>query len=406
MRTETINRIKNAVDYENDRAKRKAFPEGFPKLPDLPAGRYTSEEYYAAENKYMWPNSWVLAAHKDQFPEQGSFVLWERLGPPIVIVRGRDDVIRAFYNTCSHRGGPLVREEQGKCISLRCTYHCWNFDLDGRLKFVPDEYEFAGLNKSERGLISVKLDFWGNLIFLNMNPDAVPLKESLKEVIEDMSDCHFERQKLVTTYDIDVSCNWKVLQDAFQEVYHAPHIHQNSIAQYLNPKGAVMTLLPNGHSRMIVPRNGKHGRDVDMPEKEKQPGWDFIRDTSPSYNMFPNFTTPCGEFEQVFLIFWPTAINTSKMQVIWLGHPADCDVNSDGWQQRLRKFNQILDEDTENLLWVQKSMETPGFRGVPLSHAERRIYHHHVQVDRAIGYQNFPADLALPQILDDFIETA
>ena len=404
MRKNVSEKLKAAIEFEAARARRKEHPSEYPVLPDLPAGRYTDPQYFDAENKYMWRNSWVIAGHTDQLPEQGSFILWKRLGPPIVIVRGKDDQIRAFYNTCRHRGGPVVREDSGTVQSLRCTYHCWNYELDGDLKFVPDEHEFPGLEKENRGLIPVRLDFWGNLIFLNLNENAPSLYDSMSAVIDDMVDCHFERQKFVTSYDIPVACNWKVLQDAFQEVYHVRHIHQKTIGTFLDHRGTVMTLFAGGHSRMVVPRTAPNSRDEPMPGKEPQPEWDFPRTTSPSYNMFPNFTTPSGEFEQVFLIFWPTSINTSVMQVMWLGHPVDCVVNSEGWQSRLKQFNMILDEDVENLPWIQQSMETPAFKSVPLSHAERRIYHHHVQVDRAIGYDNVPEGLALPEVLDDFVE--
>ena len=404
MRKEVSEKLKQSVTAELERYSTKTTAEKYPPLPDLPAGRYTDPAFYAAEMEHMWTNSWLMIGHEDELPENGSYMLWEKLGTPIVIVRGMDGQVRGFYNTCRHRGGPVVTETSGRVTSLRCPYHSWNYDLEGKLKFVPDEHEFPCLKREDRSLISVRIETWGNLLFLNCNLDAEPLSRSLAPIIRDLEDAHFERQKLVHTYEVDVACNWKVLQDAFQEVYHVKFIHQKTIAGFLDHRGAVMSLFENGHSRMVVPRTEPNTRDSAHPEKVPKETWDFARQTSPSYNMFPNFTTPAGEFEQVFLLFWPTSINTSKMQVLWLGHPADCDKTSESWQSRMDQFHAILVEDMENLPFIQKSMETPAFKSVPLSHAERRIYHHHVQVDRTIGYGNIPEGLALPQVLDEFVE--
>ena len=404
MREIVNEKIKRSVEAELKRNKAKQHPDDFPALPDLPATRYIDPAFYDAEKKHFWPKSWVIAGHTDQIPDKGSYKLWRRTGVPIVIVRGMDDKIRAFYNTCRHRGGPVVRDELGQATSLRCTYHCWNYDLEGKLKFVPDEHEFPSLNFEERALIPVRVELLGNLIFVNQDNDAPSLAESMGPLMDDIDDIHFERQKLVATYDIPVNCNWKILQDAFQEVYHVRHIHQKTIATFLNHLATDITLLPNGHSRMCVLRNGSSGRDIDHPEKIPQPEWEVARSLSRSYNFFPNMTVPASEFEQPLQIFWPTGPNTSVFEVMWLGHPADCDPESDGWKNRIAKFDEILQEDVDNLPWIQESVETPAFQSVPLGYNERRIYHHHEMVDRVIGADNLPEGSAVEPITGPFVE--
>ena len=106
MDAETTERIKREIAYERGRT---APPEGFPKLPDIPAGRYVDPDFFALEQERIWPRSWLMAGHRDELPGPGSYFRWDAAGVPLFLVRGRDEVIRAYYNTCSHRGGPVVR---------------------------------------------------------------------------------------------------------------------------------------------------------------------------------------------------------------------------------------------------------------------------------------------------------
>ena len=118
----SIENLKRLMDYE---ASRKAPPEAFPFLPDIPGGRYTDTRYFELEQEHIWRKSWLLAAHIDEVPEPGCFRLWDNAGQPVIIVHGEDGHIRAFYNTCSHRGAPVVYEPSGKAQRLVCQYHAW-----------------------------------------------------------------------------------------------------------------------------------------------------------------------------------------------------------------------------------------------------------------------------------------
>src|SRR5690606_25989437 len=125
-----IAQIKRLMEWE---AARTAPPEGFPHLPDLPAGRYTSQEYYDLEQEHIWKKSWLFAAHIDEVPDPGCFMKWENTGAPIIIVHGMDGEVRAFYNTCRHRGAPVVTVDKGRSPRLMCGYHNWTYKSDGEL---------------------------------------------------------------------------------------------------------------------------------------------------------------------------------------------------------------------------------------------------------------------------------
>lgn len=408
MEIAEIERVKGQFAHELARFRKKEHPSDFPPLPDLPAGRYTDPDFFAAEQKHIWPKSWLFAGHTDEIPEPGSYKLWRDSGVPVVIIRGKGGEIRGFYNTCRHRGGPLVRDESGKAGSLRCPYHSWNYDLDGTLLFVPDEHEFPGLCKEDRGLIPVRVECMGNWIFANLDEDAVPLSEFFGPVAPEMADLRPEELRLVEKHSIPIRCNWKVFMDAFQEVYHIKHIHPETVDAALDYRGATMTLYPTGHSRMCVPQkpnpDSPPAVDANNEPRPSLPEHEITDNSSRSYNLFPNIVTPVATWEFPFLVFWPTSINESRMDVWWFGQEDNCDASTQQWQMRIAMFDQILNEDVENLGFIQESLETPGFTGVPLSYQERRIYNHHEQVDRTIGEENIPNGLAIPQLLEPFVE--
>ena len=123
MNADRIKQTLDGIDYE---LTRNGPPDGFPSLPPIPAKRYTDKAFFDLEMEHLWKKSWVFAGHTDELPEPGSYVLWQQLGSPILIIRGKDDKIRAFYNTCRHRGAPIVKDEKGRKNLFVCAYHGWS----------------------------------------------------------------------------------------------------------------------------------------------------------------------------------------------------------------------------------------------------------------------------------------
>jgi phenylpropionate dioxygenase-like ring-hydroxylating dioxygenase large terminal subunit len=389
MKPEASAYLEGQIDFEFRRYQSKGPPpSGFEPLPDIPTGRYIDDAFFALEREHIWSKSWLLAAHRDELPEQGSFLLWERSGVPILLVRGRDDEIRAFYNSCPHRGGPLVREASGQTGSFVCKYHCWAFRLDGTLLHIPDEHEFGPIDKSRRGLRPIRCESFGNFVFVNRDPNAQPLNDFLGPMTTEFEDFGPSDLRFVAKYDYVLPVNWKITMDAFQEVYHLKHIHPKSVDQAIDHRGASMALFPNGHSRMMVP--GRSGKDQFVPSPpasalEDDPRQLMARSGSLSYNMFPNIVTPTGVEAFPLLLFWPLRKDETLFEVIWLSRGEDIDKDSAWWKTRIRVFNAILDEDNENLPWIQRSIASGAIDGIPLSYQERRIYHFHEYVDHVIG---------------------
>ena len=163
-----INEVRKQIEYEY---KRNSYPEDFPKIPDISGKRYTDQEFFDLEFKNIFLKSWLMVFREDEIPNSGDFKIFDKLQRDILIVRQNDKSIKAFYNTCSHRGAPVVREKQGSTKLLKCQYHSWAYDLDGSLLRVPDERDFLELDLSCRGLkkFIVMYGMDGCLYHLKMN---------------------------------------------------------------------------------------------------------------------------------------------------------------------------------------------------------------------------------------------
>lgn len=416
MTPDLVNRLTQQMQYEFDRT---APPDGFPKFHDIPVQRFTSDEFWELEQKYLWPRSWVIAGRSDDIPNVGDFFTFDDLGVPILLIRGKDLQVRAFYNTCQHRGAPVVRESSGTSKLLRCQYHSWSYDIDsGQLVSVPDERDFVDLDKTERCLPTISCAVWDNWIFVNQDTNAISLAEHIGSIADEMSEFQGQSLRTVAKQSEIVPCNWKVTAEAFLEVYHFRHIHSRNGESLLDNRGATMGLLPNGCSRMVTPFSKTSYTALGMNNWDDYkhvvpPGFtdietvnDMVRCTSTAYGIFPNLITPVAAYGFPFITFWP--IDKQSTRIDWTHYaPIDFDPREGlpaNWQARLDNFALIMQEDFWNMAPMQKSLESPAMRGMPINYQERRIWNFHEEVDRLIGIERIPEELRVEQLLAPYIE--
>lgn len=397
------NRIRDGIAYEQSR---KEPPEDFPKFPDVPKGRYTDPEFLAAEQTYMWQKAWLYAAHGDQLPNPGDFILWEHGSAPILIIRDEDGEIRAFYNTCRHRGAPLVRDKSGSVNKmLVCGYHGWSYSLKGDLLRLRDRRDFVNMDMKCRSLNAVRAETIGHWIFINEDPDAEPLHEHMAPIIRDFEQMQPENLHLIAHAAYDVKCNVKVLMDAFLEVYHLPSIHQKTVDRFLDHRGCHISLFKNGHSRMITPWRSDDWVDPGtVGLKQIETVGEIPRTNNCSYNFFPNLVSPIDLAGVPFLVFWPKGPDRMVIECIWFGPEPPSDPLDEIWQRRIDNFERILEEDTQFAEDIQKSLGARTLKGMKLNYQERRIYHWHEELDRRIGQQNIREDLRIEPLLAGYQE--
>lgn len=394
--------LKARMAYEFER---KGPPEGFPAFSDIAAGRYVDSEFLRLEQELMWKRAWLYAAHADQIPEPGSWILTRNTGSPILIVRDLEGEIRAFYNTCQHRGAPLVKEEAGHSRGLVCGYHGWSYALDGKLTAVRDRRDFVDLDFSCRSLKTVRCETIGKLIFINEDPDAQPLMDHLGPMAQELDQFALDSLNFVESRSYDVNCNVKILLDAFLEVYHLKSVHQQTVDRFLDHRGMTITLWENGHSRMTTPNRRPDWQDpgtLGMPKIATVT--EIPRDNNVSYHIFPNFVMPPSDSGIPMLQFWPTSDRTCRVVSTWIAPDYDPQNPHPLWANRIANWERILYEDLQFAPQIQESVESPGFHGMPLNYQERRLYHWHEELDRRLGLNRVPAPLAVKSVLTPWVE--
>jgi phenylpropionate dioxygenase-like ring-hydroxylating dioxygenase large terminal subunit len=403
MTPETIQTLRQLMEYE---AARKAPPRDWPNTPDIPAGRYVDPRFYQLELEHVWRKSWLLAAHIDEIPEPGCFMLWDNAGQPVVITHADSGAVNAFYNTCSHRGAPVVTEASGRSKRLTCKYHGWSYDHEGELRGLRDPEDFRDLDKSCRGLKAVRCERFGNLIFVNFDPQAPTLLEWLGPIADEWEEFQFGNCRLAARAIFDLDCNWKIAMEANTEVYHVRSIHPTTVAPILDDRRNVNTLYRNGHGRMIAPTpKGKSNLDAvgiatDLPQFSTV--GEIGRTCTQSYGLFPNMVAPLSQYAIPPIQFWPNGINKCRMETWTMAPDWGDGEGPDMWTvNRGESLCQVLLEDTQFGEKIQASMESYGFESVPLSYQEARIYHWNQAADNMIGIDNVPAELRVQQVIGD-----
>ncbi|MBI3652297.1 MAG: Rieske 2Fe-2S domain-containing protein [Acidobacteria bacterium] len=200
------------------------FDERLANAATLPADLYCNDAVFAHETRRIFQRTWQLAGRLEQLPTSGSYFTFELHGEPLVIVRGKDEIIRGFFNVCRHRAGP-VAGGAGCRPSLQCAYHGWNYALDGRLLATPAFEGVADFDKNDHSLVSVSVAVWESFIFVNLDPTSTPLTDVLEDIPALTAPFNLANLKFVERRDYLLDCNWKVYVDNFLEGYHLPMVH-------------------------------------------------------------------------------------------------------------------------------------------------------------------------------------
>jgi choline monooxygenase len=195
----------------------------------VPTERYTSPEFAALENELMWPKTWVVACTLDHVAEPGDFFEFRFGWNSVIVVRGDDGALRAFQNTCRHRGNALCSGSGSGLTEIRCGYHRWAWDLQGSLREVPSRRGFGVIRNDDLPLFPVQVDTWGRLIFVNLDVDAAPLADWLEGVPADIAWANPDEFRATFVTTTPVRCNWKVVSEGFSETYHVQGLHREML---------------------------------------------------------------------------------------------------------------------------------------------------------------------------------
>ncbi|HKQ47608.1 MAG TPA: aromatic ring-hydroxylating dioxygenase subunit alpha [Phycisphaerae bacterium] len=253
----------------------------------IPAPWYVDPRIDAQERAAVFGRTWQYVGRVDQLAAPGSFITADVAGEPIVIVRGADNTLRAFFNVCRHHAALVACEPAGACSVLQCPYHGWTYGLDGALKGMPEFEGVENFAKSDNGLVPVRVETWENFVFVNLSDkggrkgphDGGSLTEYLGDAVDRIAPLGLSKLHFFERRSYALNCNWKVYVDNYLDGgYHVPHLHK-SLSTVLEYKDY---LIENGPRYCLQWSPMKTGKDAATAAVRKG-------DMAYYYWFYPNF---------------------------------------------------------------------------------------------------------------------
>jgi choline monooxygenase len=408
----------------------------------IPAERYTSPVWADLEQAKVWPTVWQLACSADHVAHPGDFFEYTVGKYSVMIVRGTDGTLHAFQNVCMHRGNELCHGSGGGLTEIRCSYHRWSWDLEGRLREVPSRKGFGVLRNDDFPLVPVRVDTWGPLVFVNLDMDAQPLAEYLDPVPSDIAWAGLGDFRCTHLVTVPIPANWKVCIEAFSETYHVQGIHREMLPMCDDVNSP--QVIWDHHGRLVQPyglpsprlrgpidaqttwdafiavMGGRVGipSDADAGTVPPIPEGQTLRDVLAQrvrdvwaergvdlsgfdtaqimdlqqYNLFPNITVLV--FADLLNIIrarpGSTPDDCFMDSFVFTRHRLDDDAPRSKPMDLTMSpdqpvFGMVINQDVSNLQHAQKGLHQPGFTHLAVSGEECRIVNLHRNLERYTG---------------------
>jgi choline monooxygenase len=202
-----------------------------PRAETIPSAWFVDGRFDALDREAVFARTWQYVGHEDRLSGPGSWLVSEVAGEPVVVTRGEDGALRAFYNVCRHRGGPVALGD-GCGRVLKCQDHGWTYRLDGRLRGVPNWNLVELFDRDEHGLVPLRVEAWEGLVFVNLDPAAAPLSETFAGIVERIAPIRLGDLAFRERLEYDVRADWKVYVENCLEGYHVPIVHPELVKMY------------------------------------------------------------------------------------------------------------------------------------------------------------------------------
>ncbi len=193
----------------------------------LRAAGYHEPSAFAAERSAIFGREWLLIGHMRELRKPGDFIAEAIAGWPLFVIRDKQGALKGFHNVCRHRAGPLVEDGCGHTGALRCRYHGWLYDTDGRLVRRPDFMDGSdAFDGTALALKPIAVAEWRGFVFVNLDASAGPLADGLGDLVTATADIPIERYQFFRRQTYDLPFNWKTYVDNYLEGYHIPLMHK------------------------------------------------------------------------------------------------------------------------------------------------------------------------------------
>jgi choline monooxygenase len=373
--------IREAFRAPRDRAR--CAPSGLGEL--LHPSDYTDPKRHEAELGDVFRRAWIPAAPVEQLAAPGDAVTLEIAGEPVVLVRDGAGAVRALRNVCLHRGAQILRAPTARVDSLRCAYHGLEYGFDGELVRCPAPLELAathGANASCARLPAFRSERFGGWWWVNLAAGAPSLRDALgAELDDELSNYPLDDLTLVAAREFEAAFDWKVGVEAFLEPLHVPSIHPRSAHPLVDYRGLAVRELGD-HSRMALPFRapGAYAPDGPLGEAAHRAGVpNFVRlnavqrEAHLVYLLFPSLVLMLFPNHLLALRFLPRGVGRCAVRWELRALPATSDTARAWLASLVPGYERLVDEDMENLPWIQRGLASPSLERLALSEFEVRI---------------------------------
>ena len=360
-----------------DIKKIEAVNKPIEKAQGLPNECYTSEKYMMIERERVFQNKWTVIGIGSSVPNPGDALPYNLLGIPLIILRDKERKIRVFHNVCSHRGHKLLDKPCSLKNLLRCPYHSWSYDLEGKLVATPhigglNIHESEKFEKSKSNLKEVRSKIWMDIIFININNNEIefdeyvrPLEDRWLKFIskDDQNSLIYSRD--YGYFNLDVKSNWKFAIENYCESYHLPWIHPelnkvSNISDHYHIQGLPNRYAGQGSNKYEQPLKGnKSFANFSNWPKEFSKNSEYIA-------LFPNVMI--GLHIDHFYVFWlePISVNETKehLAMYYVGEESANGKEFENMRKENSRFwKGVMSEDIKAIEGMQEGRSSPSYNG-------------------------------------------
>ncbi|MEJ2864297.1 aromatic ring-hydroxylating oxygenase subunit alpha [Actinomycetospora flava] len=377
-------------------------------LPDA----YSAPEFFRLEQEKVFASGWVAVGLAADVDRHGACIVVDVAGRSVIVTRNRHGALRAFHNVCRHRATKLLpgdAREVGHRGRIRCPYHSWTYDTDGKCLGTPlfegsdvpageesifDTSVAKGFDKADYGLHDVAVDTWGLFLFVNLDPDASPLSVHLGDLPTRFRDYRLDEWVPQRRLTYDINANYKLVGENFMEYYHLPWVHPelNQVSKFSDHYRWQGPGMYTGMCTTPVSRNTDAG------------GWDGLQalstlgaqdaDSGRFVWLFPSTALVVLPNHAFVLFNRPVAANRTVETAVLLAHPESLEhpEAEDGIEQLAKFWDLVNTQDIEIVERVQEGIENPAYRGGRMCFRFEEPLHRfqNMVIDKVVGVDRVP----------------
>jgi choline monooxygenase len=343
----------------------------------IPTLCYRDEEYHQKEIDQVLMRSWLPVGRTDQLVDVGDYFTRNFFGESVVIVKGKDNQVRALSNVCRHRATQIVDDGVGNKKLLTCPYHKWVYNLDGGLRGAPQMDMAKEFDRKGCRLPEFRLEIWNGFIFVNFDSKAAPLASELEPLTKALAPYDMASLKTIPFRRLSCDWNWKASMENFTEAYHHIGIHTETVEPFMPAAEVRYEDSNNAYSLFWMPTKDKKPMPSSLPDIPGLP--DEYYYSKAVANVYPFLHLLIGSNIILWLDFDVKAVN--QHDLVWSLLVPETTLELPDFEDRLAPWKErmegVITEDiyacTKADIGQQSRFFTPG----RYCHMEKSVYQMH-----------------------------